>query len=53
VRRYTGPAPLQRTACWDAEQVVSNLRDLLIERLGEPDGVLIPDETGFIKKGHA
>ena len=27
------------------------MRDYVIEHLGEDDGVLIADETGFIKKG--
>jgi SRSO17 transposase len=51
---YRQPAPLQRllrTAVWDAEQVVADVQGLLVERLGDPQGVLIPDETGFVKKG--
>ncbi|WP_425271899.1 IS701 family transposase [Micromonospora violae] len=51
---YRQPAPLQRllrTAVWDAERVVSDVQGLLVERLGDPQGVLIPDETGFVKKG--
>ncbi|MFE5559843.1 IS701 family transposase [Streptomyces sp. NPDC056544] len=40
-----------RAARWDAEAVRDDLRDLVVERLGDPDGVLIVDETGFLKKG--
>jgi SRSO17 transposase len=28
-----------------------DLRDYVVEHLGTPDGVLILDETGFLKKG--
>src|SRR3712207_2987842 len=38
------------TADWDAEAVRDELRSYVVERLG-PGGVLIVDETGFIKKG--
>lgn len=50
------PAPLQRllrTAVWDVEQFVADEQGLPVERLGEPQGVLIPDETGFVKKDQA
>ncbi|PWR09067.1 IS701 family transposase [Micromonospora acroterricola] len=53
---YRQPAPLQRllrTAAWDAEQVLADVQTLLVERLGDPHGVLIPDETGFVKQGAA
>ena len=49
----TGPQALQRllrTACWDADAVRDDVRDFIVDRLG-PDGVLIVDETGFVKKG--
>ncbi|MDT5033310.1 MAG: hypothetical protein QOC94_3481 [Actinoplanes sp.] len=36
---------------WDADAVRDDLRSYVIEHLGEPDGVLIVDETGFLKKG--
>ena len=42
---------LLRTAVWDADAVRDDTRDWLVERLGHPDGVLIGDETGFVKKG--
>jgi SRSO17 transposase len=36
---------------WDADQVRDDLRAYVVEHLGEPGGVLVLDETGFIKKG--
>src|ERR671917_1359742 len=45
-----GMQRLLRTADWDAEAVRDELRGYVVERLG-PGGVLIVDETGFIKKG--
>ena len=36
---------------WDAELVRDDLRGYVVEHLGEPDAVLVIDETGFIKKG--
>jgi SRSO17 transposase len=42
---------LLRTASWDAGQVRDEVRSIVVERLGHPDGVLIADETGFLKKG--
>ncbi len=38
-------------ARWDADAVRDDLRGYVVDRLGEPDGVLIVDETGFLKKG--
>src|SRR4051812_12605199 len=35
----------------DAEAVRDDLRAYVVERLGDPDGVLVLDETGFVKKG--
>jgi SRSO17 transposase len=42
---------LLREAVWDADEVRDDTRAWLIERLGHPDGVLIGDETRFVKKG--
>jgi SRSO17 transposase len=42
---------LLRTAKWDADQVRDDVRAYVADQLGHPDGVLIPDETGFLKKG--
>ena len=36
---------------WDAEQARDICRDYVVERLGDPSGVLVLDETGFLKKG--
>jgi SRSO17 transposase len=36
---------------WDANLVRDDLRAYVMERLGDRDGVLIVDETGFLKKG--
>jgi SRSO17 transposase len=36
---------------WDQEKARDICRDFVIERLGDPSGVLILDETGFVKKG--
>lgn len=38
-------------AKWDAGAVRDDLVRYVAEHLGEPDGVLIVDETGFLKKG--
>src|SRR3954465_3831980 len=45
-----GMQRLRRPADWNADAVRDQLRGYVAERLG-PDGVLIVDETGFIKKG--
>ena len=36
---------------WDADLVREDLRDYVVEHLGEAGGVLVVDETGFLKKG--
>ena len=36
---------------WDAEAVRDDLRNYVVEHLGEPQAVLVLDETGFLKKG--
>jgi SRSO17 transposase len=46
-----GMQRLLRWADWDVDGVRDDLRAYVIEQLGEPDGVLIADETGFLKKG--
>jgi SRSO17 transposase len=35
----------------DADAVRDDLRAYVVEHLGDPDGVLVLDETGFVKKG--
>jgi SRSO17 transposase len=42
---------LLNNARWDARQVRDDLRSYVVEHLGDPGGVLIADETGFLKKG--
>jgi len=49
-----GPQGVQRllnAAVWDEDAVRDDLRSYLVEHLGNPEGVLIVDETGFLKKG--
>jgi SRSO17 transposase len=36
---------------WDEEQMLWNYHQLVADEVGEPDGVLMFDETGFVKKG--
>jgi SRSO17 transposase len=38
-------------ACWDAAAVREDLRTYLVESMGDPQAVLVLDETGFLKKG--
>jgi SRSO17 transposase len=42
---------LLRTAVWDADKVRDDLRGFVAAQLGDAGGVLICDETGFLKKG--
>jgi SRSO17 transposase len=37
--------------CWDEEQMRWNYHQLVADELGDPEGVLMFDETGFVKKG--
>lgn len=36
---------------WDAAAVRDDLRSYVVAQLGDPRAVLVPDETGFLKKG--
>lgn len=36
---------------WDADEVLDDVRDYVVEHLGDRDAVLIVDDTGFLKKG--
>jgi SRSO17 transposase len=50
----TSPHRMQRLlseARWDADAVRDDLRGYVVEELGDPDGVLIVDDTGDLKKG--
>jgi SRSO17 transposase len=49
-----GPRGIQRLlgeADWDEEGVRDDLQAYVTEHLGEDSGVLVVDETGFVKKG--
>ena len=46
-----GMQRLLRKADWDVDGVRDDVRDYVVEHLGSADGVLIVDETGFLKKG--
>ncbi|GAA2558722.1 hypothetical protein GCM10010295_55090 [Streptomyces intermedius] len=51
---YSGPDAMQRlvrSARWDADAVRDEIRSYVVDHLGTPNGVLIVDETGFLKKG--
>jgi SRSO17 transposase len=50
----TGPQGVQRllnAAHWDADGVRDDLRRYVAEHFGAVDGVLVIDESGFLKKG--
>ena len=47
-----GVQRLLSTYRWDANLVRDDLRSYVIEHLGDEDGVLVVDETGFLKKGN-
>jgi SRSO17 transposase len=38
-------------AVWDHDAVRDDMRDYLVEHLGDPEAVLVVDETGDLKKG--
>ena len=46
-----GVQHLLARADWDADAVRDDLIDYVRENLGDPAGVLVVDETGFLKKG--
>jgi SRSO17 transposase len=51
---YDQPRAIQRVldrSVWDADAVRDDLREQVVKELGDPDGVLVVDETGFLKKG--
>jgi SRSO17 transposase len=47
-----GMQRLLRNADWDVDGVRDDLRDLVVEHLGDRDAVLVIDDTGFVKKGN-
>lgn len=46
-----GMQRLLRRADWDVDGVRDDVRGYVAEQLGDGEGVLIADETGFLKKG--
>lgn len=38
-------------AAWDAQELCDVLREYVSEKIGDADGMLVIDETGFLKKG--
>jgi SRSO17 transposase len=46
-----GVQALLCSPCWDPDLVRDDVRAYVVERIGDPAGVLIADETGFAKKG--
>ncbi|MFI1770067.1 IS701 family transposase [Streptomyces sp. NPDC020800] len=57
IAEYAGhatPDGLQRLlsrTCWNADELRNDLQAYVAEHLGADDGVLIIDDTGFVKKG--
>jgi SRSO17 transposase len=50
--RPRGVQHLLNDAHWDADAVRDDLRDYVVEHLGDQEsGLLVVDETGFLKKG--
>ena len=47
-----GVQHLLSTYIWDADLVRDDLREYVVEHLGDDDGVLVVDETGFLKQGN-
>ncbi len=52
-RTPDGMQRLLSTTDWDPDAVRDDLFSYVNRHLGDPDGVLIIDETGFLKKGTA
>jgi SRSO17 transposase len=50
-RTPDGMQRLLATADWDPDLVRDDLRTYVVEHLGDPQAVLVVDETGFCKKG--
>ncbi len=46
-----GMQRLLKKAAWDVDGVRDEARAYAVEHLGDADGVLVVDETGFLKKG--
>jgi SRSO17 transposase len=50
-RAPDGMQRLLRWADWEVDGVRDDVRDYVVDQLGDRDGVLILDDTGFVKKG--
>lgn len=51
---HNGPYGLQHLLSrsrWDPDELRDDVQEYVAQRLGAPDGVLIVDDTGFLKKG--
>ncbi|WP_439945762.1 IS701 family transposase [Streptomyces sp. BBFR109] len=51
---HAGPDRIQRMLNridWDADEVLDDVRQYVVDNLGGPDAVLVVDDTGFLKKG--
>ncbi|CAM5231453.1 hypothetical protein GCM10010390_73250 [Streptomyces mordarskii] len=51
---HTGPDRIHRLLNrieWDADEALDDVRDYVVEHLGDRDAGLIVDDTGFLKKG--
>ena len=46
-----GVQRLLATYRWDADEVRDDLGKYVVEHLGDPEAVLVVDETGFLKQG--
>lgn len=49
--RPDGAQRLLNISDWDEDAVRDDVRDFVVETIGEPDGVLICDDTGFPQGG--
>ncbi len=47
-----GMQRLLTSARWDVDALRDDLRAYIVDQLGDPGGVLVVDETGFLKKGN-
>ncbi|WP_031008566.1 transposase, partial [Streptomyces rimosus] len=51
---HNGPYGLQHLLSWsrwDPDELRDDVQSYVAEKLGAPGGVLIVDDTGFVKKG--
>lgn len=51
---HSGPDRIHRMLNrieWDADEVLDDVRDYVVEHLGDHEAVLIVDDTGFLKRG--